>query len=259
MNYIYILILFLPFLGGCSWWNQPSQDQSESIVILPLAPETAEVIEEITPELESSVEPQPLPQDIKPTVSQEAAPLKQSRRSKRNRRRKKVEETVQQPIQPKTMTDLAQQLPEKPTQEEKGFHAPADISTTKTDASLPELSDKSQSNQQTINVRNTIDKRMLTVKHWTGKYVPTLLKISVNGKSIDLIDHKKVVSAGEILSIPVTGDTITADYEFEFMNGRRKGSGSTVYDVEPNTKDLNMTFTWDTKWHVEFDKAKPQK
>lgn len=276
MNILYIIILFFPFLGGCSWWNQPTQERTE-------APETAETM--LTVSLDETDVAQEIKQDIKPipeapseqrepqykapvpTIVIQEKPCSERPRVCKPRRckrriQKKAELITQPSKQPKTIVDLAQQLPQEstPAPEKKNpyafYYKDMKQASTTTDTSLQTTP---ATQERTITIRNTIDKPMLSVKHWTGTYVPTLLKLTINDQSIDIIDDKKVIPAGDTLSVKTTGNTITTDYEYEFMNGMRKGSGSTVFDLEPGTQNLNMTFTWDTKWHVEFDKATPQK
>lgn len=267
---IFIALFLLSFLSGCSWFNPSEQD--ETITDLLITPtehpiDTAPSLEEPSQEISEQPEEHPVAPTIEPIIElhkPETSPLPEQnlqthnvepikpvviqKEKKHRRRRKRRQDRHTQQSTPKTIIELA----EKPSEE----IALQQISPSTDDTSFASPKTLQTAEKRQIMIHNVIDKPMVTVKHWTGKYVPTLLSITVNGNKKELVQNKQVVSFKNFPA-DVTNNTLTIDFKYEFMNGRRKGSSTTTYHVDPEAQALDMSFTWDNAWHVEFDKAKP--
>jgi hypothetical protein len=108
-----------------------------------------------------------------------------------------------------------------------------------------------------IVIHSTIETAMLTVKHWTGTYTPTLLTITIGEHVIPIVTNG-TLEPPQPYTISVEDDTFTVEYYYEFMNGMRKERNMFQYMMTEQTDQLDMSFAWSTPWHVAFDKAKPR-
>ncbi len=120
--------------------------------------------------------------------------------------------------------------------------ATADTSTDK----VENLAEKPAS----ITITNAIEPRMLEYKHWTGKYSPEQFAISVNGTDIQ---------AGKTCEIPASSTTVEIGYTYSFMNGMKSGGRKISYQLNENTTQANITFSWKDDWRVIVDNGKATK
>lgn len=105
-----------------------------------------------------------------------------------------------------------------------------------------------------ITVHNKINVKELAVKHWTGTYSPTKLEITLNGIPF-IIVGPDAIALDAAQEIPGIDNKISVHYVYEFMNGMRKGSDTIAYHVPSNAERLELSFSWDTAWHVELEGA----
>ena len=114
-----------------------------------------------------------------------------------------------------------------------------------TDASIP---NEAPPKKRRITIINGIDDTMLKYKHWTGRYKPTLFTLACNDQTIE---------QGEKKTVEILDDKLSVVYEYEFMNGRRKGKKRIDFTVDQSHDTLELTFKWKDKWHVYIDHAEP--
>ena len=110
------------------------------------------------------------------------------------------------------------------------------------------IQEKKASNKK-ITVKNNITTEMLTYKHWTGAYKP-LFSLTVNGKKIE---------QGKEQEVPIKDDMIEIRYDYSFANGFKKGAKIIHCSIEKEVKNVDIFFSWDTKWHIKTEQAQPQK
>ncbi len=119
----------------------------------------------------------------------------------------------------------------------------------------------------TIEVQNNIKPDMLTFKNFFyGTFKPKELTKEKDTKLIEVQVrvNDKIIKPNEKITIDSKDGTIKARYDYNFMVrkkgklvSKRKGAKEVTFNVEPNTKKLNMTFSWDDNHRVVFDKASP--
>jgi hypothetical protein len=278
MFYIYASIMLCSLLGGCSWWG--SSDSVESVTEEAVSASTSSEDNAVQEQPEEQkrhahakheeevteiVETQPTPNsetkkdDVQIKSLQKKKAKKNSRREFKKRRARKKHE----PYTPLVQLDTVQAFPAEMTGKPGIRSAPAQSAsaqsalpqgnTAQTQSTLPQ-GDTAQA--QAIMIQNAIDAKMLTVKHWTGTYLPTLLTITINGQVIPVIT-KGAFAASQPRTIPVTDRVLNVEYYYEFMNGMRKDTNKVHYTLAENATTLTMSFSWDTPWHVAFDHAQP--
>ncbi len=106
-----------------------------------------------------------------------------------------------------------------------------------------------QATTRTITVKNDIEPHMLTYKHWTGTYEPSTFILKVNDQ---------VLEPGKQKTITIEDDTLNVRYDYAFLGGMRKGAKEIEFEVEKNTNQVDVSFSWDNKWRVIADHADPQ-
>lgn len=114
---------------------------------------------------------------------------------------------------------------------------------------LPPLSSQEnyQKNIQTIKINNKIESKML--KYWT--YFPDRFALKVNGTTIQ---------SGSSLSIPLNNNKLTVRYDYSFANGFRAGAKEITFEItNPQKKEYDIHFSWNDKYRVIVDGAKPCK
>ncbi len=122
--------------------------------------------------------------------------------------------------------------------------------TTKTNNQQPskQQTTSPQTQTVTVTVKNNIKPDMLAYKHWTGKYEPEIFTISINDQTIEQDKEYKVEANNKTLEVR---------YDYSFANGFRKGAKVVKFQIEKNSNDLNLTFSWDDEWHVIMDHTTP--
>ncbi len=228
----------LPLLQSTEQAPPPdTEDDVEKIVI----PEPDIVEAESTPQaIENKESDQTLEEpSITPDKDFECRPLKQdpTKKARTARRRKKIEAESE---------NLHKE--EAPKKQSQKSAEPVSIPT-----SVSSKSEKTE-DSSTVRVCNKIDINKLTVKHWTGKYSPTKLEITLNDVPFVLVG-KDVTEMGDIKDVPCPDNQITVHYSYEFLNGMRKGSDTLTYEINDLNAQINLRFSWDTEWHVELDGA----
>ncbi len=119
----------------------------------------------------------------------------------------------------------------------------------------------------TIVVHNNIKSDMLPFSHWWyGTFKPKELAKEKDTKllEVQVRVNDKIIKPNETITIDSQDGTIKVCYDYNFMvrkkgklASKRKGAKEVTFNVEPNTKKLNMTFSWDDNHRVVFDKASP--
>ena len=108
---------------------------------------------------------------------------------------------------------------------------------------------KNKSINKTVTVKNNITADMLKYKHWSGMYKPSFI-LTVNGKKIEQGKQEK---------IPVKDNILEIRYDYSFAKGIRKGAKIISCNVDNDTKDVGISFSWNSEWHIKTDHAQPQK
>jgi len=90
---------------------------------------------------------------------------------------------------------------------------------------------------------------MLAYKHWSGIYEPSFV-LTVNGKKIEQGKQEKIAVKDNMLEV---------QYDYSFAKGMRKGAKIISYNIDKNTKDVGISFSWNSEWHIKTDHARPQK
>jgi hypothetical protein len=102
---------------------------------------------------------------------------------------------------------------------------------------------------RTITIQNDITHKMITYKHWTGSYTPSIFDVSINGQ---------ILKEGEKRSITIHDNKLIISYRYSFMKGYRVGARNITFKVNPEAQLLSITFAWKNKWHVLLDQASPE-
>ena len=120
---------------------------------------------------------------------------------------------------------------------------------------------------ETIEIRNSIKPDMLTFKNfWYGTFKPKELAQAKDTKllEVQVRVNDKIVKPNESMIIEPSDGTIKVCYDYNFMVrkkdtlvSKRKGAKEVTFAVETDTKKLDMSFSWDNKFRVIFDKATP--
>jgi hypothetical protein len=263
MIYIYMGIVLLSMLSGCSWWKQaelPTREpqsvriaenprlhdstacESESVRIQ----EADESIDTTADYKEKLAEVMPAQEPVEKKTDQKQKTKITRREFKQKRSKKKaVKKTSVSPE--KSMTDMVAPSSTRPV----GFCTDTSIRTkTPTTEILPQPA----SNMRTITVQHAMDIPMLTVKHWTGTYVPTKLTVTINDQLIPIIEDSLLVQPTPY-AISVSDNRFVMHYYYEFMNGMRKEENSFTYCLADAATTMHMSFDWTTPSHVVFDHA----
>jgi len=144
------------------------------------------------------------------------------------------------------------------------------ITTKQKDLSdLPITSDQSNKNeiiqeieqpkkliQHSVTIENHITKKMLTYKYFVS-YSPTKFDLYANNVHLVTLDEKNRPISTNLNQVPLKDNTLVIRYDYEFMNGSRKGAKEVIFEVNPNVSVLNLTFSWKDKWRVVLDNATP--
>ncbi len=99
-----------------------------------------------------------------------------------------------------------------------------------------------------ITFNNTINKDKLGYRHWGIWYYPSKFILSINGTPIE---------NGTTKEINLASDNMTVRFDYEFLNGLRKGWREVIYMVDSSSASCNIDFNWKDNWQIIIDKAKP--
>jgi hypothetical protein len=88
---------------------------------------------------------------------------------------------------------------------------------------------------QPIIITNGIEPSMLAYKHWMGTYSPESFTITINGTE---------VAQGTQHTLPAETKTIDVSFSYSFVSGMYKGNKSVSYQLNENTTQATITFSW---------------
>lgn len=98
---------------------------------------------------------------------------------------------------------------------------------------------------RSIKIKADIDPKELGYKKFFSTYYPDTLKIRANGKEVYALTNKDKVEAKEI-TIPVDGDKVVVEYEYEWdmgkMVGKRTGTKRAEFKVNDKVDKLELEF-----------------
>ena len=215
-----------------------------------------------------------LPHQAQTTISKDAATLFQKKKATdtkhidvkstkkpvshrtRRRQRKKERDTVNY-HNTSIKTPLCNDIPITKNLVDSPINTNIQIPVETADRVLNNTHQKQITEPLIVEVRNAIAIDQLAVKHWTGTYRPTKLDITINNVPFTIIGNN-AESIGSIKKIPYNNGQLTVQYNYEFLNGMRKGADTVTYTINESTQHIPVRFSWDTAWHVELDGAQRQ-
>lgn len=103
---------------------------------------------------------------------------------------------------------------------------------------------KTNAQTRTISVHNGITKKMLTYKYLFMKYKPSSLSILVNGQELE----QDVTQ-----NITLVNNQLTIELAWEFLNGKRTGARTIIFEILPGVDTIELTFNWKEKQKVLID------
>jgi hypothetical protein len=270
MVYIYISIILLTMLSGCSWWSPEDAVPCNTQHITPLeehlhaahtdVEQNNPVIDNEDQENTSSVDQEESGISAQAIIeyeescieSDEKKVTQKSRRAfKQRRSKKKIAST--ELYGGKSVADfvMVEQSPRAAVTPCYTYVPAQKISSDNGKAVCNKASQGT-----TLTIENGIDTSMLTVKHWSGTYFPTKLTVEINGQMTKIVENGTLLPQ-QPLVVPVAEKKLAVTYTYEFMQGMRKDEKSLNYLVTDNADVLKMSFNWNTPWHVTFDHAEP--
>lgn len=111
------------------------------------------------------------------------------------------------------------------------------------------LPEKKAQPEPDLTIINTIKPDMLKYSFLGASYSPDSFELRVQGKPL---------KPGQSLSIPKQ-KKLAVRYDYSFAKGMHTGAKEIEFDLEPQTTQLELTFSWDNKWRICALGAKPQK
>jgi len=99
-----------------------------------------------------------------------------------------------------------------------------------------------------ITITNAIEPTMLEYKHWTGTYSPDIFTLTVNDIPVE---------PGSTYTHGSCDTPLTVQFDYSFRNGHRKGSKKISYQLNKETTEAKITFSWLDPWKVIIDNAVP--
>lgn len=107
----------------------------------------------------------------------------------------------------------------------------------------PQVTPKKEKPASTIVIKNNITPPML--KYWS--YSPTDFCVKVNNETIE---------PGTTKTIKRDGDKVKVTYHCSFRSGAYKSAKEVEFELKPDVKEANLTFSWDEKQRVVLSDAK---
>lgn len=95
----------------------------------------------------------------------------------------------------------------------------------------------------TITIKNNITPTML--KYWS--YSPTSFSVKVNNEPLE---------PGSSKTITRDGNKVIVTYQCSFQNGAYKSAKEVEYEIQPDAKEANLTFSWNEKQRVVLSDSK---
>ena len=126
-----------------------------------------------------------------------------------------------------------------------------------TKSTLPPIPTWAQHAARTVVVKSSIEKKMLGYKKF-GTHYPSDFIIRANDKVVFHRQDKEIIPQNP-QKIRIKDNTINLRYDYRF-SGYRQGAKVIVFDVEPQAKELDLTFEWKDDWRilVAQDNATPR-
>lgn len=97
-----------------------------------------------------------------------------------------------------------------------------------------------------VTITNAIQPSMLSYKHWTGTYSPDVFMVYINDTMIE---------QGQTYTLADSKTPVVIRFDYSFMNGMRKGTKSTTYNMDNQTTTATLTFSWLDTNKVLLDNA----
>lgn len=116
------------------------------------------------------------------------------------------------------------------------------------------------SKTRNVKIKADIDPKELGYTKFFSTYYPDTLKIRANGKEVYALTNKDKIEAKEI-TIPVDGDTVVVEYEYEWdmgrMAGKRTGTKRAEFKVNDKIDKLELEFgSWKDDNRIVIPQAK---
>lgn len=103
---------------------------------------------------------------------------------------------------------------------------------------------------RSIMVHNNIKPEMLEYSLLKMKYTPDSFSLKANGT---------LIKPGTSLPIPTEGNTLIIRYDYSFAKGWRTGAKEIVFELEKDTSECDVQFSWNNQWRIIAGGAQPQK
>lgn len=100
-----------------------------------------------------------------------------------------------------------------------------------------------------ITVTHHINNETLGYQHWTGTYHPTTFVIHANDIHLD--------EENKPFKIEITDNTLAIRFDYAFLNGKRKGAKSILFDIPDQLEQCDITFDWKDEWQMLVEGADP--
>lgn len=97
-----------------------------------------------------------------------------------------------------------------------------------------------------VTITNRIEPSMLSYKHWTGTYSPDVFMVYINDT---------IIEQGQTYTLADSKTPVVIRFDYSFMNGMRKGTKSTTYNMHNQTTTATLTFSWLDTNKVLLDNA----
>jgi|GEM_PF-4580404 len=98
-----------------------------------------------------------------------------------------------------------------------------------------------------ISITNNITKEMITYKHWSGSYAPSIFTITISGNQLS--NNQTTTTK------TTTQNTITIRYDYSFANGYKTGSREIEFIISPEKTQYALTFSWQHPTHLILENA----
>ena len=104
-----------------------------------------------------------------------------------------------------------------------------------------------QKKQRSICLKNGITKKMISYTKCFVSYTPDF-RLQIGDQEL---------RPGKAQTITVDGDTITIAYDYNFLNGYKKGRRVVSFALPEHKNEFEVTFSWKNDWRVILESAKP--
>jgi len=101
--------------------------------------------------------------------------------------------------------------------------------------------------ERSVCVKNGITKKMISYTKCFVSYTPDF-HIRINEQEL---------KPGSQETFAIKGDTIAISYDYNFLNGYKKGKKVVEFALPEDTTTFEVTFSWNDDWRVILPSAKP--